>query len=323
MTQKHWSEVKESGSVTGMNLMLSIHRRLGDRGYDAILFFVSIYYWFRNPLARRASRQYQKRLRAAYPALKLPMLPTLRHFMAFGIAMRDKVRALHGDIPREQVTMVDRDTLRAAIESGQGGLMMVSHLGNHEICQALSALRHDLKLSVLMHTQHAQRFNTLLNQGTGPRPDVIEVTHIGPETAQRLQARIDEGGFVVIAGDREPIGLNGRTRDVSFLGHDARFPEGGFWLASLLRCPTYFLLCARDKRQYNVHFEALGDARDLKRRDRAQWITDQLTRYAGRLEHYCARYPLEWFNFYPFWATPTTNTTSTTAPTEPGAGSPL
>ena len=307
MSKKHWSEVKESGSVTGMNIMLGIHRWLGDTGYNVILFFVSVYYWCRNPLARRASRQYQRRLTSAHPDVRLPAFATLRHFMAFGIAMRDKVRALHGQIPLGDVQIVDHATLRDAITSGKGGLILVSHLGNHEICQALGTLRPDLKISVLMHTRHAQRFNTLLNRSDGPRPDIIEVSEIGPATAQRLGDRINEGGFVVIAADREPIGLTGRRRVLEFMGHPACFPEGAFWLAALLRCPTWFLLCARERSGYKVHFEPLADAGPLKRHERNAWIDQGMQAYADRLEQFCCRYPLEWFNFYPFWAqrTPT------------------
>lgn len=299
---RHWSTVKESGSTAGMKLMLAIYRRLGELPFLLLLIPVSLYYWWRNPLARRASQAYQRRLRSAHPDAVLPRPTTLRHFMAFGVTMLDKVRALHGEIPLEQVDNLDRETMRAAIESGRGGVILVSHLGNHEICQALSALRPDLRLSLLMHTRHAQKFNALLRDSHRPGAvDIIEVSEIGPDTAQRLQRRIDEGGFVVIAADREPIGARGRARPLEFLGAPAAFPEGAFWLALLLRCPLYLLVCARHGRRYRVHFEALGDSLGVKRSARDGWIAAHMTRFAQRLEHYCVRYPLQWFNFYPFW----------------------
>jgi predicted LPLAT superfamily acyltransferase len=30
-------------------------------------------------------------------------------------------------------------------------------------------------------------------------------------------------------------------------------------------------------------------------------VQEYVERFAGRLEHYCALAPFEWFNFYEFW----------------------
>ncbi len=289
--------------MLGMKIMLSIYRRFGELPFLIALAPVSVYYWCRNPLARRASKEYQRRFRATYPDKPLPRLTTLRHFMAFGVTMLDKVRALHGEVALSQIDNLDRETMREAIESKQGGVILVTHIGNHEICQALSSSRDDLRLSLLMHTHHAQKFNALLKESRRPGAvDIIEVTDIGPDTAQRLKERIDGGGFVVIAADREPIGEQGRARSLNFLGAPAAFPEGAFWLTLLLRCPVYLLICARDGKTFNVHFEPLGDSRGVKRRERDSWIGEQMQQFAQRLEHYCTRYPLQWFNFYPFWS---------------------
>ncbi|RKR04341.1 putative LPLAT superfamily acyltransferase [Kushneria sinocarnis] len=301
----HWSRVEESGTVTGMRLMLAIDRWLGEWAFRLLLIPAAAYFWLRRPLARRASREYRHRLQHTFPQLRLGPLATLRHFICFGMTMLDKVRALHGRIDGERVHLPDRATLREAIESGRGGLILVSHLGNHEICQALSRQRPDLRLSLLMHTRHAQRFNALLaSADRGERVEVIEVSEITPETAQRLRERIDEGGFVVIAADREPISGDQRARSFDFLGAPAPFPEGAFRLALLLRCPLYLLLCARNGRGYSVHFEALGDSRGVARAARETWLATHMAAFVRRLETYCGRYPLQWFNFYPFWKSP-------------------
>ncbi|OHV10552.1 hypothetical protein [Kushneria phosphatilytica] len=301
----HWSRVEESGTVTGMRVMLAIDRYLGEWAFRAMLVPVAAYFWLRRPLARRASREYRRHLQHTFPQLRLGPLATLRHFISFGMTMLDKVRALHGRIDAEHVHLPDRATLSDAIESGRGGLILVSHLGNHEICQALSRQRPDLRLSLLMHTHHAQRFNALLDSADrGERVDVIEVSDINPETAQRLRSRLDEGGFVVIAADREPLSGGQRARTLDFLGAPAPFPEGAFRLALLLRCPIYLLLCARDAGGYRVHFEALGDSRGVARNMRDAWLAQHMECFVRRLEYYCSRYPLQWFNFYPFWNSP-------------------
>lgn len=301
-TSRHWSKVSESGSLTGIRLMLAIHDRFGERAYQGVLFFVGVYYWLRRPLARRASKEYQRRLKAFCPGVSLPRATTLRHFMTFGTAILDKILALYGRISPERVTIEQREVLRSAIESGRGGIIVVTHLGSHEICQSLGRLRSDLKMSLVMHTHHAQRFNSLFANIERPATvDLIEVSDMGPATAQRLQERVDSGGFVVIAADRDPIEAGARRRWLNFLGHPAPFPEGAFWITLLLRCPIYLLICAREGREYHVHFETLGDAGKLARSERSAWLESTMQTFATRLEHFCCRYPLQWFNFYPFW----------------------
>ncbi len=300
--KRHWSAISESGSLGGIRLMLAIYDRFGARAYQGVLFFVGLYYWLRRPIARRASSEYQRRLKAFCPSVSLPRLATVRHFTTFGTAILDKVLALYGRIDPESIHIEQRETLRAAIDAGRGGIIVVTHLGSHEICQALGRLRRDLKMSVVMHTHHAQRFNSLFADIDRPTSvELIEVSDMGPATAQRLQARVAEGGFVVIAADREPIEEGARRRWVSFLGHPAPFPEGAFWLAMLLRCPLYLLVCARQGQDYHVHFESLGDAAQLPRRERSAWMDNTMAHFVVRLEHFCCRYPLQWFNFYPFW----------------------
>ncbi|WP_456268057.1 glycosyl transferase [Kushneria sp. AK178] len=304
--RRHWSAISESGSLGGIKLMLAIHDRFGARAYQGVLFFVGLYYWLRRPVARRASRQYQQRLKAFCPSVALPRLATVRHFTTFGTAILDKVLALYGRIAPESIHIEQRDTLRAAIDAGRGGIIVVTHLGSHEICQALGRRRGDLKMSIVMHTQHARRFNSLFAGIDRPMPvEMIEVSDMGPATAQRLQARVAEGGFVVIAADREPIEAGARRRWIDFLGHPAPFPEGAFRLATLLRCPLYLLIGARQGHTHHVHFEPLGDAEGLSRREREAWMTDTMAHFVARLEHFCCRYPLQWFNFYPFWQSET------------------
>ncbi|WP_115854775.1 glycosyl transferase [Kushneria indalinina] len=300
--KRHWSAISESGSLRGIRLMLAIYDRFGARAYQGVLFLVGLYYWLRRPIARHASREYQQRLKAFCPSVALPRLTTVRHFTTFGTAILDKVLALYGRITPESIHIEQRETLRAAIDAGRGGIIVVTHLGSHEVCQALGRLRRDLKMSVVMHTQHAQRFNSLFAGIDRPMPvEMIEVSDMGPATAQRLQARVAEGGFVVIAADREPVEAGARRRWIDFLGQKAPFPEGAFWLAMLLRCPLYLLVCAREGQTHHVHFESLGDAGALSRRERDAWMQETMAHFVSRLEHFCCRYPLQWFNFYPFW----------------------
>jgi predicted LPLAT superfamily acyltransferase len=184
-----------------------------------------------------------------------------------------------------------------------------------------------LKLTVLVHTKHAQAFNRMLAQ-LDPRStlDLLQVTEMTPATAMMLSERIAQGQFVVIAGDRVPVAPPARSREhqgaspqsrvvlAPFLGQAAPFPVGPYVLASVLQCPIYMLFSTRGANGPEVHFELLRTAFKLPRKGRAgaekvdpraAALTALATDYAARLEHYCALSPLEWANFYDFWQTPT------------------
>ena len=42
----------------------------------------------------------------------------------------------------------------------------------------------------------------------------------------------------------------------------------------------------------------------MPRKERDRVLTDLVAQYAARLEYYCRRAPLQWFNFYQFWNLP-------------------
>jgi len=47
----------------------------------------------------------------------------------------------------------------------------------------------------------------------------------------------------------------------------------------------------------------------LPRRGREEALTRLTAEYAARLEHFCLRAPLQWFNFYDFWDLPPVDVT--------------
>jgi predicted LPLAT superfamily acyltransferase len=75
-------------------------------------------------------------------------------------------------------------------------------------------------------------------------------------------------------------------------------------LASLLKCPTYLLFSMRAGRGSEVHFELFRESIRLPRAGRDAALAELVADYAARLEHFCVRAPLQWFNFYDFWHLP-------------------
>jgi predicted LPLAT superfamily acyltransferase len=196
--------------------------------------------------------------------------------------------------------------LERLIDEKRGALIITAHFGNPELCRRLSYERHGgLRLLILVHTGHAERFNRMLKtMDPDMGIEMIEVGGIGPATAMRLSEHIAGGGFVVIAGDRVPLAPGGATLAASFLGKEAHFPIGPYILAAALACPVFAMFGARHDRGFAVTVYPLSERVVLPREShqaRAAAIRPHLEAYAAALAGECRKYPLQWFNFFPFW----------------------
>ena len=93
-----------------------------------------------------------------------------------------------------------------------------------------------------------------------------------------------------------------RTSRAPFLGEDAAFSHGPYVLAALMGCPVYLMFCLREGNGHTVYFERFAERISLPRHDRQTTLDGLVNRYARRLEYYCLRAPLQFYNFYDFWA---------------------
>jgi predicted LPLAT superfamily acyltransferase len=137
----------------------------------------------------------------------------------------------------------------------------------------------------------------------------IGVNEISPHTAILLQDRIAAGELVVIAGDRTSAHAQDKYFMFPFLGEDAPFAQGAFFLAALLGAPVYFIFGLRRrtfslKPEYNMHVHRSKLSFDCPRGERNQRIKELAGSFAAILEGYCKQQPYQWYNFYDFWAKP-------------------
>lgn len=302
----HWATVGESTFVLGLRFLCAVHRWFGRGPFLLFLYPVVTYYWATRGLARRASMEYLRRIQAERGALG--HAPTwrdgVRHFMSFADTILDKTLALSGRYRFDTLRVHGRELLQGLLREGRGGMFVTAHIGCLEMCQAAANELGSLRLNVLVHTSHAEKFNRVLGRLD---PDsavrLLHVSEITPATAVMLAERVGRGEFVAIAGDRIPVGT-GKTVRARFLGREAPFPVGSYVLASLLKCPLFLMGCVREGATHALHIERLAEAVDLPRRQRDERLAQHAQAYADRLEALLTEAPFEWFNFFPFWDQP-------------------
>jgi len=300
---RHWAAINEATCVAGMRLLFWVCRTFGRWPFRAVLYPVLLWYVATQPRARRASSAYLTR--AGMPS---GVVGVLRHFGAFAETILDKMLLWGGGFEFGRVRLHGAEVLLERARQGRGTLLVCAHLGNLDLCRALSLRTPGLRVTVLVHTKHAQAFNDVLAQlDPNSRLNLMQVTDMDAAMAMALSERIGRGEFVVIAGDRVPVSDRPRVALAPFLGRTAAFPVGPYVMAAVLGCPLYAMFATRAGGRYDVHFEPLREQVVLPRRARAEALAQLAADYAARLEHHARRAPLEWFNFYDFWHLPETD----------------
>ncbi|GGB80993.1 hypothetical protein GCM10011352_03380 [Marinobacterium zhoushanense] len=299
---KHWAGIGEAGTLLGMKILLLAYRLFGRAGFRVFLFPVMSYFYLTRPSSRQASRRYLARVQQLVPAEQRAGLTPFRHFWCFGEILLDKLLVWMGHIRPQDVVFATPEVFDEVDRSRSGGIIVVSHLGNTEICSALAHQLPNIGITMLVYTRHAEKFNRLM-QHANPDASInlMQVTDMSPATAMLLSERVAAGEYVVIAGDRTPVSGGTRTSTVSFLGDQAEFPQGAFILAGLLGCPVYLMFCLKEAGQYHLYMEKFTERLSLPRRSRTEGLQLAVQSYADRLADYCCRAPLQWFNFFPFW----------------------
>ncbi|GHF97146.1 LpxL/LpxP family acyltransferase [Thalassotalea marina] len=301
--KQHWSRQQERGSILGIKILLWVYRVFGRRVLWVFLFPVVLFMCVTGRSAREASYQFFAKAHQISPSVPKPSFTVgLKHFCKFADSAFDKLDAWLGHITQQNITYNDDSTFKQLVEQGQGAIFIGSHLGNLEVCRALSQGKYQKPINVLVFTENAVKFNEVL-QSVNQQVSVnlIQVTEMSPALAIMLKEKVDGGEMVVIVGDRTSVTQAGRVEYVPFLGQDAPFSQGPFILAALLECPVYWLFCLKESQGFHLVFEKVSDQLKLPRKQRKETLSALITAYAQRLEYYALQYPFQWFNFFDFW----------------------
>lgn len=302
-TSKHWADITETTTVIGIQILLFVYRVGGPLLFRIFLFPVICFYFLFRDDSRQASKKYLERVQKKSTDIPATtQLLSFKHFWQFGLAQIDKFAIWTGKIPIDKVVLHNAELAEQLIQNKQGGVFAVSHLGNLEICHALTKSQPGLKLTMLVHTKHAEKFNRILNQYTkSSAVKIMQVTDMDAAVAMQLSDKIEQGEFIAIAADRVPVNNPAATISCEFLGEQANFPRGPFVLASALAVPMFLLICIKQRGVYHMYLETISEGNKVARSDREDFILHTAHTYAQRLEYYTCKEPLQWFNFYDFW----------------------
>lgn len=299
-----WAATRERGSPLALRILIGIVRTLGHRALAPLIVPISLYFVCFAGDARRASLDYQRRVRRAQGVDGDPgLLDVYRHVHAFAVAIRDRIALWSGAMDDFDIHLHGAEHMQPLIDARKGAMLVGAHIGSFDVLRVI-ARDADIPVNVVMYTLNAEHINAAF-QELDPGSNV-RLLHMNPSsmsTSLEIKRCIERGEFVAVLGDRIVSSGRHRVGRAKILGDEARFPQGPFLLASMLGVPLLLTVALRrSARVYDIHLETLHDGSPVDLKSRAAVVQDVLTRYAARLEHYCLRAPLQWFNFYDFWS---------------------
>ena len=307
-----WTAAKERSNLRTLRLMRWIAVTAGRRIARLVLHPIALYFLLVNGRARRASLNYLLR------ALGRPTHWTdaYRHIHCFAATILDRVYFLQERFDQFEITDHGGAALHARLAQGEGVMLVGAHIGSFEALRATAHGR-GVPIAMLMYEDNARLINATL-AALAPNVQLHTIALGKPGAMLQLRRWLDDGGLAGLLADRtlpshaaHPAhpGQANRTRTLwlDFLGQPARFSDGPFRLAALLRCQVVFMAgLYRGGNRYELRFVELADFRasaatsglDLDAR-----IRDAMQRYVTLLEALCRESPYNWFNFFDFWAT--------------------
>src|SRR5947207_10868314 len=120
-----------------LRLMSWVALRIGRLAARLLLYPITFYFLIRAKAARRVSREYLTRVRGR-PAR---WWHVFRHFHCFAATILDRVYLLTGKFQHFDIKFHHREILHQQVESGQGCILLGSHLGSFEVLRSLGVTR--------------------------------------------------------------------------------------------------------------------------------------------------------------------------------------
>ncbi len=299
----NWRERPEGGNRFWLALIRWVILHIG-RGF-AQFFMVptALYFMLVRGVERRASRAWLDRVEAP----RRGYLGVLTHIYTFAITIVDRVLLLSGREDELDIRSEGAEALQAVMETGQGCVLLGSHLGSFE---AIRAFRHHAPpncryLKVVMDRDQNSLMTRMLEEiNPEIRDTVIDARQSGPQIVLEAAEACAAGGMVAMLADR--TFRDEASMEVPFMGSSARLPVAPLAVAAALEAPVFLVFGLYEgKRRYRLVFERLEQPGKLpsNRREKRARLNQWVAAYAQRLEHYARRYPYNWFNFYDFWNT--------------------
>ncbi|WP_245952720.1 LpxL/LpxP family acyltransferase [Chitinophaga skermanii] len=222
------------------------------------------------------------------------MVSLYRNYYVFGQTLIDKIVMMAGFSNKFTFEFDGEENLRHIVANNKGGILLSAHLGNWEVAGHLFT-RLETPINIVMFDGEHERIKNYVTSVTGER--VVNVIVIKDDLSHiyAINDALSKNELVCMHADRFLPG--NKTLRVPFLGKDASFPLGPFQLATTFRVPISLVFAFKESATH-YHLYSTPPVTYQGRADLPKAVND----FVVAMEEKVKKYPLQWFNYYDFWA---------------------
>ncbi|MDB5899932.1 MAG: hypothetical protein JWP22_1665 [Ramlibacter sp.] len=285
-----WTVKAERGSAWLITLIVWLARTCGRSLCRGLLLPITFYFVATDAVARRASADFLQAVHgrpAGWPEV-------FRHVYTFATTLLDRIYMASGEFGRFEVQIVGLPVVDRVLAQGKGCVLLGSHLGSFDLMMLAHRSMDGRPISIMMRQDPRARLRRIAGIEDGPA--LIQTGR--PDSYLKANAALERGEIVALLADR--VDGAGASLATGFFGRPAPFPVAPHVLAARSTAPVVMCFGLHEGRnRYRIEFVEFGAtaARDC----RGHGFQPLVDRYAALLESFARRYPLNWFNFYPFW----------------------
>jgi predicted LPLAT superfamily acyltransferase len=193
--------------------------------------------------------------------------------------------------------------LEHVLDKGEGGILLMSHMGNWEVAAHLLKRKlKNLRLLLYMGIRQKEQIEQLQKETlaqSGIRIVAVDESGGSPLGLVDGIKFIESGGVVSLTGDLV-WKKNQRAIPVKFLGQEILLPEAPHLFALLSGAPLFIFFAFRtDKNKYRFTLSEPIYLTAASREERAAAIQRSAQKYADILEAALRNHPLQWYHFRP------------------------
>lgn len=289
-----WSG-KSRGGTAGYRFFILILKYTHIKVAYFFLAFTALYFLI---FSDKQSLQFYFRKVLHYGKLKT-LISIYKNYFIFGQVLLDKVFMLSGNKNAYTFDFEGEHHLRELAEGGTGGLLIGAHMGNWEVAGQLLE-RLNTRINIVMLDAEHERIKDMLDDVIDSSINVIPIKDDFSHLFKITEA-FQNKEIVAMHGDRFLPGTN--TVGIDFLGYQAQFPAGPLYLASKNKVPVSFVFTMKESSTHYHFYATEGEVFPYPARlkTRKEEIRNMVGAYVGQLEKILKKYPLQWFNYFPFW----------------------
>ncbi len=286
---------KSKGTPLGYRIFIGLIKvdvRLAYMLLKPVSFFYLIF-------SNKESISYFYRERLNYGKLK-SIISIYKNYVFLGKVLIDKIAILSGQKDQYTFNFDGEEHLHHMVKDKKGGLLLGAHMGNWEVAGELLE-RVDSVINILMVEAEHEKLKDVLQEAIGDKKvNVIPIKDDMSHIFSVIEA-FKNKELVAMHGDRFVDG--NQTIKIPFLGEMAEFPIGPMVLASKYSIPVTFVFSVKETNTHYHFFATKGKVYPKERKPalRDESIKVMLTDYVNQLQSKVEKYPLQWFNYHPFW----------------------